>query len=189
MEIKLTVAVPVYNVKKYLKRCLESLIKNRIDDYEILLVNDGSTDGSGDICNEYSSKYDFIRVIHQDNKGLAEVRNVCIKNARGEYISFIDSDDYIVENTYSHLMNLVYNFEADILCFGVIDLYENVDEKVESINDCEEIITELTPQEALEEMLLPKHVDVITCNKIIKKSLYENIFYPSGKLYEDMFTN
>lgn len=189
MKIKLTVAVPVYNVENYLKRCLDSLIDNQIENYEILLVDDGSTDRSGNICDEYAEKYDFIRVIHQKNKGLAEVRNVCIQNARGEYISFIDSDDFIGKDCYSHLFELVEQYDADILCYGVIDLYEGIQEKVYNINNCEEIITELTAQQAVEEMLLPKHVDVITCNKIIRLSLYHNIKYPSGKLYEDMFTN
>ena len=189
MTINLTAAVPVYNVEKYLKRCIDSLIKNRINNYEILLVDDGSQDNSGNICDEYAAKYDYIRVIHQQNKGLAEVRNVCIEQAKGEYISFIDSDDFITDNTYSHLMNLIYKYNADILCYGVIDLYEGITENFSKINNENEIITELSPEDAVEEMLLPKHVDIITCNKIIKKSLYKNVYYPSGKLYEDMFTN
>lgn len=189
MNIELTVAVPVYNVQKYLKRCIDSLIRNKIENYEVLLVNDGSTDKSGEICDKYALKYDFIKVIHQENRGLAEVRNVCIKNAKGKYISFIDSDDYIIDNTYSHLMDLIYEYEADILCFGVINLYEGIKDNIKSINNYQEIITILSAKTALEEMLLPKHIDVITCNKIIKKSLYSNISYPSGKLYEDMFTN
>ena len=190
MNVKLTVAVPVYNVQKYLRRCIDSLIKNKIDSYEILLVDDGSSDNSGNICDEYVSKFDFIKVIHQENKGLAEVRNICIQNANGEYISFIDSDDYIGDNCYSHLMDLIYIYKADVLCYGVVDLYESIKQEASLIiNKEREIITELSPQLALEEMLLPKHVDVITCNKIVKKSLYENISYPSGKLYEDMFTN
>ena len=189
MKIKLTVAVPVYNVQKYLRRCIDSLIKNKVDEYEVLLVDDGSTDESGKICDEYASIYDYIRVIHQQNKGLAEVRNVCIKNAKGEFISFIDSDDFIGENCYSHLLKIMHETKADIMCYGVIDLYEGYENNGSKSNDYEETIVTLTGREALEEMLLPKHVDVITCNKIIRKSLYDGIYYPPGKLYEDMFTN
>ena len=150
MTINLTAAVPVYNVEKYLKRCIDSLIKNRINNYEILLVDDGSQDNSGNICDEYAAKYDYIRVIHQQNKGLAEVRNVCIEQATGEYISFIDSDDFITDNTYSHLMNLIYKYNADILCYGVIDLYEGITENFSKINNENEIITELSPEDAVE---------------------------------------
>lgn len=189
MDKKLTVAVPVYNVQKYLRRCIDSLIKNKIDDYEILLVDDGSTDESGIICDEYASKYNYIRVIHQQNKGLAEVRNICIQYAKGEFISFIDSDDFLGENCYSHLLKIMQETDADIMCYGVIDLYEGYEKIISKVNECEEVIVTLSAKEAVEEMLLPKHVDVITCNKIIRKSLYDGILYPSGKLYEDMFTN
>lgn len=186
----LTIAVPVYNVEKYLRRCLDSLVNQEIENFEILLVDDGSSDSSGAICDEYAKKYSFVRVIHQENKGLAAVRNICVKEARGKYISFIDSDDYLLPGTYEHLLRILKEEGADILCFGHIDVYEDSGKFIElkEKNGEEQILT-LTAEEAIDEMLLPAHIDVITCNKIIKLSLYEGIEYPVGKLYEDMFTN
>lgn len=189
-DIKLTIAVPVYNVEKYLNRCLDSLINQEYEKKEILLIDDGSTDRSGIICDEYEKKYSFIRVIHQKNRGLAAVRNRCIAEARGEFISFIDSDDYVLDGLYSHVMEMQKERNADIVCFGVVNIYENVDRLNNVVIDNKnEVIIELSVQEAIDEMLLPNHVDVITCNKIIRKELYKGIAYPEGKLYEDMFTN
>lgn len=186
----LTIAVPVYNVEKYLKRCLDSLVIQKIDSFEILLVDDGSTDLSGTICDEYKTKYPFIRVIHQENKGLAAVRNICINEANGEYISFIDSDDYVLPETYEHLLGILKREEADVLCYGHVDVYKDSSDFFElSEQDINEEVLTFTAEEAIDEMLLPKHIDVITCNKIIKLSLYEGVEYPIGKLYEDMYTN
>lgn len=86
-----------------------SIISQDIENCEILLVDDGSTDKSGEICDEYSKKYDFIKVIHQENKGLAAVRNRCVQEAEGEYISFIDSDDYILPGAYTYFKKVIKN--------------------------------------------------------------------------------
>ena len=186
-EVLLTVAIPVYNVDKYLRRCIDSILTNKIDNYEILLVDDGSKDKSGVICDEYANQYDFIRVIHKKNSGLADVRNICIKEAKGEFVSFVDSDDYLSNNAYSNLMKIQKEYNADIVCFGVNDIYDGIDNKIDSLKN--EEIKCFTNKEALSLMLLPGYIDVITCNKIIRKSLFDNIEYPVGKLYEDMFTN
>lgn len=190
-KIKLTIAIPVYNVEKYLRRCLNSLVSQDYADKEILIVNDGSKDNSLVIIKEYAKRYSFIRYIDQSNAGLAAVRNVCVKEALGEYISFIDSDDFVVNGIYEHLMPIIIENDVDIMCFGVINLYENKDNTdcINYSNSLTEKIKKFTSQEALDEFLLPNNIDVITCNKIIKKRLYEGITYPVGKLYEDMFTN
>lgn len=190
-SIILTIAVPVYNVGKYLDRCLESLVTQKFYNKEILIVNDGSTDNSLDIIKKYANKYSFVRYIDQLNEGLAAVRNRCIKEAKGRYISFIDSDDYVLEDTYTHLMPYIIENDIDIMCFGVINIYENKNNKtiIQNINDKDEIIKIFTKEQALDEFLLPNNIDVITCNKIIKKEIYKGIEYPIGKLYEDMFTN
>ncbi len=190
-QIDLTIAVPVYNVEKYLRRCLDSLVGQDYESREILIVNDGSTDNSLSICREYAEKYEYIRLINQENKGLAAVRNICIKEARGAYISFIDSDDYVLPGLYSHLMPMLIKDHTDIMCFGFIDNYEDRADcpDIHYSNDCEEKIKLFTAAEALDEMLLPNNIDVITCNKIFKKDLFKNISYPRDMLYEDMFTN
>lgn len=189
-EIIITVAIPVYNVEKYLERCLDSIVSqvNRVGDLiEVLLVNDGSTDDSLKICQFYKEKYKYIRIIDQTNCGLAYVRNVCIENAVGEYISFIDSDDYILPGLYEYALEMLRKKPYDILCFKHVDVYgEN--EQVPTINLSTAKIKTLTANEALDVMFFDNYVDVITCNKIIKKSLFEGVSYPVGKLYEDMFT-
>ena len=168
----ITIAIPVYNVEKYLRRCIDSIISQDIENCEILLIDDGSTDKSGEICDEYLEKYDCIKVIHQENRGLASVRNRCVQEAEGEYISFIDSDDYILPGAYAYFKKVIKNGNCDILTYGCVNVYEDSSEKTE-----------------IDGMLILPEIDVITCNKVIRKSLYKNILYPVGKFYEDMFTN
>lgn len=190
-RIDVTIAVPVYNVENYLRRCLNSLVSQSYEYKEILIVNDGSDDDSLGIIQEYAKKYSFVRYIDQPNAGLAEVRNICVREALGEYISFIDSDDFVVEGLYEHIMPIIIKYNVDIMCYGVINLYENKrnTDFIKNINTYAESIKIFTAEQALDEFLLPNNIDVITCNKIIKRSLYEGILYPVGKLYEDMFTN
>lgn len=188
---KLTIAIPVYNVEKYLKRCIDSLINQDFEDKEILLVNDGSRDNSLSICREYENKYDYIRVIDQPNQGLAAVRNTCIKEAKGEYISFVDSDDYVLQGLYSHLMPIIDSYNIDVMCYGVLNFYEDTGGffSISNPNAIKEKLLKFSTEQALDELLLPNNIDIITCNKIIRRSLYEGIEYPKGKYYEDMFTN
>lgn len=110
--MKLSITIPVYNVEKYFPSCMESVlnqsyIKNNPNDFEIILVDDGAKDQSGKMCDDYATKYDFIKVIHQENKGLAAARNVCIENATGEYISMIDADDIIHPKYYEKMVSVL----------------------------------------------------------------------------------
>lgn len=125
MEV-LSIIVPVYNVEKYLCVCVDSLLKQdiSIDDYEIILVDDGSTDNSGTICDEYAEKNGNIRVIHQVNSGLSAARNRGLELAEGQYIMFVDSDDFLEQNIYCDLITQIKEENLDILRFN----YENVDE-------------------------------------------------------------
>lgn len=187
----ITIAIPVYNVEKYIARCLDSIV-NQVqkftDEIEVLLVDDGSTDNSLRICETYKEKYSFIRIIHQGNHGLAYVRNVCIDNAQGAYISFIDSDDYILDGLYSYAISLLNEYQYDILCFRHLDIYDEEHKMPTMKNFKKPILNKFTSKQALDMMFFDKYIDVITCNKIIKKSLFNGIEYPVGKLYEDMFT-
>lgn len=132
--IKLSFIVPVYNVEKYLRKCVESLINQDYSDYEIILVDDGSTDGSGELCDELathplipSSSHPSIRVLHQANAGLSAARNSGIKAANGEYLCFVDSDDYWQPNVLGGLMQQVEHDNLDVLRFN----YQNVNEQYE----------------------------------------------------------
>ena len=131
MPVKLSIVVPIYNVEQYLRKCVDSLLAQDYNDYEIILVDDGSTDSCPAICDEYASKYHTshikhhtctIRVIHQENGGLSAARNTGIKAARGTYLCFVDSDDYWEENVLGGLMAQVEREDLDVLRFN----YQNV---------------------------------------------------------------
>lgn len=119
METKglISVIIPVYNVEKYLRECIDSVLSQTYKNYEIILVDDGSTDASGKICDEYAEKYDCISVIHKENSGPSPTRNKGIACARGEYIYFLDSDDYIVPAVFEKLVHIAENEDADIVFF------------------------------------------------------------------------
>lgn len=189
-QIELTIAVPVFNVEKYLERCLESIVPQLENNMELLVINDGSYDGSGKICNAFQNRYpNLIRVIHQRNHGLSFTRNVCIKEARGEYISFIDSDDYVTSNAYDHLMKLVREYNADVLCFGYIDVYRGKDiYGFEYVDPQPEVIRHFSSSDAIDIELISPDIGVLSVNKIIRKSLFEGTEYPVGRQYEDLFT-
>lgn len=118
MSLKISVIVPIYNREKYLDRCIQSIINQTYRDLEIILVNDGSTDSSGDICENYKKTDDRIRVIHQKNSGPSVTRNSGLKIASGDYISFIDSDDYIDKTAYETLTKYLNDQKIDVLNFG-----------------------------------------------------------------------
>ena len=120
-----SIIIPVYNVEKYLPRCIESVLSQTYSSIEIILVDDGSVDNSGKICDEIASVNPKVKVIHKENGGLSDARNAGIKIAQGEYFSFIDSDDWIHEDTYRILADKIKQNHADIICFGMIELYEN----------------------------------------------------------------
>lgn len=111
----LSIIVPVYNVEKYLKTCINSLLEQKLDAYEIILVDDGSTDSSGGICDEYAKKHEKIQVIHKKNDGLSSARNTGIENAVGKYIGFVDSDDYIMPEMYKNLIEVAKMCNAQMV--------------------------------------------------------------------------
>ena len=126
-NMKLSIIVPIYNVAPYLRKCVDSLLMQDISDYEIILVDDGSPDECPQICDEYAGKYDNIRVAHQENAGLSAARNSGINVATGDYIMFVDSDDYLQPNTLGALMEQVERDNLDVLRFR----YQNVRESGE----------------------------------------------------------
>lgn len=130
--MKLSIIVPVYNVADYLPKCLDSLLAQDFpqNEYEIIVVNDGSTDNSGEIAQQYADKYANITLVNQANQGLSGARNTGIKQAKGDYIQFVDSDDYLEENVLGGLMKQVEDDDLDVLRFN----YENVNENSEIIN-------------------------------------------------------
>lgn len=188
----LSVIVPIYNMEKYLARCLESIVYelSQFDpkEVELLLINDGSKDSSATICNSYMDKYSYIRVMNQTNQGLSNVRNRGIKEARGKYISFVDSDDFVNKGYYTHFIYLLEKYSADIYCFRCAHYFEGMQRKTVYIDEKKERIELLDKKEALNLIFYENYIDIITCNKIIRKECFDNVQYPEGRLFEDMFT-
>ncbi len=182
---KISIVVPVYNVQKYLSKCIDSLINQTYKDIEIILVDDGSLDGSGNICDAYAKKDKRIKVIHKKNGGLSDARNKGIEIATGEYITFIDSDDYVSLKYCETLYKLIKKHNADISIGNYHPFYENeiVKEKI----DDNEIV--MSSKEALE-YLYDKDYCVtmrVAWGKLYKKELFNKIRYPKGKINEDEF--
>lgn len=119
----LSIIIPVYNVELYLKECIDSVIKQDIENYEIICINDGSTDESFRILKNYSEKYNFIKVLNQKNKGLSETRNVGLFKASGEFIIFLDSDDFIKENSLKDLIKIIKENKLEVLAYNYINYY------------------------------------------------------------------
>lgn len=127
-SIKISVVIPVYNVEKYLRECVDSVLCQTYTDYEVILVDDGSTDSGGQICDEYALKDPRIRVIHQPNGGLSAARNTGLAAAQGEYVYFLDSDDYIEAQTLEHLVSLANKEAADIVFFDGYVFFDECEE-------------------------------------------------------------
>ena len=120
---KISVIVPVYNCKKYIKKCVDSIINQTFKDLEIILIDDGSTDESGKICDELKLKDSRIKVIHQENKGVSAARNEGVKASSGDYISFVDGDDYLSEDMYEFLYDNLKKSGADISVCGIVNCF------------------------------------------------------------------
>ena len=177
----ISIIVPVYNSKQYLPRCLESLIKQIYSDIEIIIVNDGSTDGSDIICHQYSLKDQRIRVFHKKNGGQATARNLGLKHANGEYIGFVDSDDWIEPSMYYDLINAIG--DHDIAMCGRYNVDES-NNKTELF--CFSKLKIFNRKESIQNFLLSKYIDGAPCDKLFKKSVLENVLFPSGYICEDL---
>lgn len=123
--IKISIIVPVYNVERYLPICLESIFQQSLSLFEVIIVDDGSTDNSGTICDNFAARHNEIRVIHQQNQGVSAARNRAINEAKGEYLVFIDADDFWVPNTLEPLLQTAIDNNLDVLAFNPIDVPEN----------------------------------------------------------------
>ena len=182
--MRLSIVVPVYNVENYLAACLDSLIYPDIPYYEIIVVNDGSTDNSLQIAESYAGRYpELIRIISQENGGLGAARNTGIENARGEYIIFVDSDDTLAPNAVREMYGRM-DEGFDILVFGMRSV-NSAGEEVNKIPSCKkEGVFNLS---SYPELLLSAHS---ACNKIFRLSLFKDtgIRFPGRVWYEDMRT-
>ena len=180
MEKLLSVVVPVYNVEKYLDKCLDSLVKQDVDDYEIIVVNDGTKDNSQKIIDKYVSKYPFVKSYIKENGGLSDARNYGIKRASGKYLTFLDSDDYIEKDTYKNMLDIALKGDLDLV---VSDL-EYVWEDSSKEPFVKEGINKVSDDDLKNLFLSP----LFSWNKLYKKELFDKLKcqYPIGLWYEDI---
>ena len=179
----ITVIIPVYNVKQYLRRCLDSVIEQTYKNLEIIIVNDGSTDTSEKICAAYKSKDERIILINKDNGGLSDARNAGLNIASGDYIFFIDSDDYVSCDIVRILCRDAKENNADIAVASFQNFNETTPKKLDGCNGKTKV---LDTKEALESMLYQKDCTNSAWGKLYKRKLFNNIRYPKGKTCEDI---
>lgn len=182
----ISVLVPVYNVEKYLEECIESIIKQKYKNLEIILVDDGSTDSSGATCDRYAEKDSRIKVIHQKNQGLATVRNVSIAAATGKYVGFVDSDDFISPDMYSDMVSIAEENNADIvMCnLGYVDQHGNEIPNYRSAQPIDN--NEMTGRQFVTDLCNQYNSTyVVTVDKLYRRNLFEGIRYPDGRINED----
>lgn len=182
----ISVIVPCYNVEEYLPKCIESILSQTYKNLEILLVDDGSPDNSGRICDEYAGKDCRIRVIHKENGGLSDARNVALDVMKGEYVTFIDSDDYVAEDYVEILYRLIAKYGVQM---SVVWHQTFADGTVPPV--CHEPVSEhiLCGWEALEGMFYQRTFDTAAWAKMYHCSLFsDGVRYPEGWLYEDLPT-
>ena len=185
--VEISIVVPVYNVEKYLGNCIESILNQTFKNFELILVDDGSTDNSGKICDIYEKKDSRIKVIHKNNGGLSSARNAGLDIARGKYIGFVDSDDSIHPEMYEVLYNLIEKYKSDISCCNYKYTYDISNQNHEELNLNE--VIEMSNIESIEK-LYDKDLGVklvVAWNKLYHKRLFDKIRYKVGRLHEDEF--
>ena len=179
-----TVIVPVYKVEPYLRRCLDSIVNQTYRNLEIILIDDGSPDNCGVICDEYAEIDKRIKVIHKKNGGLSSARNVGLDVFKGEYVSFVDSDDVVSLDMIEYLYDLLSDNNAEIS----VCLHEIVRDNHRWISFKNVNNQTVTPKECIKKLLYNDGVDTSAWAKLYKASLFNNVRYPQGKLFEDIAT-
>ena len=181
----ISIIVPVYNVEKYLKKCVYSILNQSYKNLEVILVNDGSTDNSGKICDELSREDSRINVYHKDNGGLSDARNYGVAKANGEYVGFVDSDDYIDQYMYENLYKAIRKYNTQIAECGITRVYKN--NKLRPHYDGEEYSLVVDREGYLKEYLENRKVYGAAVCKLLSIDLAKVLKFPDGKVYEDVF--
>ncbi|SHR97685.1 glycosyl transferase family protein [Mycobacteroides abscessus subsp. abscessus] len=190
MKPLISITIPIFNVKEYIKDCIESVLGQSYKNIEVILVNDGSTDSSGEICNYYSRLDGRVRVFHQGNNGVSSARNKGIKNAKGEYLAFVDPDDTIEPTLYEELVETLLRFNADMVVCPIRTI--NLATNTTSVSSTLEPNVLITSKE-IEEKIIPAILEnetyslVSSVNKLYKKELFYNnqILFDESKLHSE----
>lgn len=184
MKPLISVIIPVYNMEKYLCQCVDSVLKQTYTNLEIILIDDGSTDASGRICDQYAEKDGRVVVIHKKNGGISSVRNAGLNRAEGDYICFVDSDDYITENLCETVVKVLQKERVDIVEFGIT----LTDEDGKSIGSIENKQGRFADRTEILTLLIKGHLQNYLWNKIFARSLFDGVEFPLGYTWEDLGT-
>lgn len=181
----ISVIVPVYKVEKYINKCVDSILQQTYKDFELILVDDGSPDRCPEICDNYAKKDKRVCVIHKENGGPSDARNTGIRAAKGNFVTYVDSDDYIARDYLETLIKLTSEYNADIAVTGIQVLNESSD--VQDFKD--ESVYCYTGMEALENMLYQNNLDTSACAMLLPIEIAQNNLFPEGKYHEDDLTS
>lgn len=184
-KVTLSVIVPVYNVASYLEECVASILSQTFRDFELILIDDGSTDGSGNMCEALARKDARIVVVHQRNQGLSAARNTGIERARGEYFAFVDSDDYLEREMFQKQMEASRRYDADL----VMCRFRKVDRRHKHPStkgiDAEQVIGHA---DAMAMVMKDREIKSHAWDKLARRHVFDGVRYPVGRVYEDMAT-
>ena len=179
---RLSIVIPVYNVEDTLEQCLQSIVGQTFSDMEVIIVDDGSPDHCPQMCDEWAEKDSRIRVIHKENGGLSDARNAGIDMAQGEFITFVDSDDYLDLDTYVKVMNRAADTGADIVEFPVYRFYGSARQSMLHLND--QLYTDMRTYW----LEAQAYAHCYACNKIYRHDLFKDVHFPTGIVFEDVAT-
>jgi glycosyltransferase involved in cell wall biosynthesis len=180
----ISIIVPINNLEMYMEKCVESILNQTLTNIEVILVNDGSTDRSGEICEEFAQKDSRVKVIQQEYKGVNSARNAGLSTARGEFIGFVDGDDRIDVNMYTTLYKLCLDSESDI---GICKLGREISGSI--INgDSNELVQEFDHIESMKQLFKGVLYRFSLCNKLFNKKCFKNVTFPEGRIHEDLST-
>lgn len=184
MSVSVTIIIPVYNVEKYLCKCLDSVVSQSIESKEIIIVNDGSSDNSGNIIKDYKNRYPDLIIIDKKNGGLASARNAGIRVATGEFVGFVDSDDFIHKDMYKNLYEKANDKKCDIVMCGHVRVFDDQEETYSYKYDEGRVYGS---REIIRDFLTHK-ISLSCCDKLFRKELFieNNLYFSEGKLNEDI---
>ena len=188
--MKISIIIPVYNVEKYIVRCIDSVLSQTYKGLEIILVDDGSTDNSGIICDNYAKKDGRIKVIHKSNGGLSSARNVGMKYATGELVAFVDSDDYIEPTMYQTMAECLVKTQADMAICNICFVDESGNELpgFEHINMLSDNPYFCVEKEDIMKQLIERDLlTVVQWNKLFYRDKIKDCQYPEGRYHEDVY--
>ncbi len=176
------IIIPVYNVSLYLRKCVDSVLCQTYKDINIIIVDDGSTDGSSLICEEYA-QYKNVTIIHQQNGGLSAARNTGLRYSKGDFVMFVDSDDWIEPNAVEKLLDALRRYSGDVVCCRFYFEFKN---KTKNTSSQTGEIRCYNKEEALKEVLAKRSIGYAAWGKLYKRTLFDSVKFPVGKIHEDI---